>query len=62
VFDELTEAPYLPLYKTFSNIFARRNGQGLTQQESDDVIEAFGVGSDGESNGTNRLHRRSRTI
>jgi len=28
LFDELTEAPYLPLYKTFSNIFARRNELG----------------------------------
>jgi len=62
LFDELTEAPYLPLYKTFSNIFARRNELGVSPLESDDVIEAFGVGSDGESNGTNRLHRRSHTI
>jgi len=42
LFDELTEAPYLPLYKTFSNIFARRNELGVSPLESDDVIEAFG--------------------
>ncbi|ELZ48828.1 hypothetical protein C464_05440 [Halorubrum coriense DSM 10284] len=42
LFDELTEAPYLPLYEAFSNIFARRDELGVSPLESDDVIEAFG--------------------
>lgn len=42
LFDVLTDAPYLPLYGTFSEIFARPDELGVAPLESDDVIEAFG--------------------
>ncbi|GAB6878229.1 hypothetical protein JCM17823_05030 [Halorubrum gandharaense] len=42
LFKELTEAPYLPLYGTFSEIFARRGELGVSPLASDDMIEAFG--------------------
>ncbi|WP_254863099.1 hypothetical protein [Halovivax gelatinilyticus] len=42
LFDVLTDAPYLPLYSTFSEIFARRDQLGVAPLESDEIIEAFG--------------------
>ena len=42
LFDVLPEAPYLPLYATFSEIFARRNEFGVSPLQSNDMIEAFG--------------------
>jgi len=42
LFEELPEAPYLPLYNTFSEIFARPNEFGVSPLESEDTIEAFG--------------------
>lgn len=42
LFEVLTEAPYLPLYSTFSEIFARDDQHGVSPLKSDDVVEAFG--------------------
>lgn len=42
LFKELPEAPYLPLYGTFSEIFARPDEFGVSPLESSDTIEAFG--------------------
>ena len=42
LFEMLTDAPYLPLYNTFSEIFARPDQLGVAPLESDDIIEAFG--------------------
>ena len=42
LFDVITEAPYLPLYGTFSDIFARPDQLGVAPLESDEIIEAFG--------------------
>lgn len=42
LFSVLTDVPYLPLYGTFSEIFARPNELGVEPLESDDVVEAFG--------------------
>lgn len=42
LFDSVTGAPYLPLYDTFSKIFARPDQLGVAPLESDEIIEAFG--------------------
>lgn len=42
LFEVITDTPYLPLYGTFSNIFAREDQFGVEPLESDDMIEALG--------------------
>lgn len=42
LFDKVVDAPYLPLYATFSNIFARSDQLGVTPLESDEMVDAFG--------------------
>jgi hypothetical protein len=42
LFDIITDAPYLPLYKTFSDVFARKDQFGVVPLESDDTVEALG--------------------
>ena len=42
LFDVLPDAPYLPLYRPFSEIFARQNQLGVEPLESEDMVEAFG--------------------
>lgn len=42
LFDVLTDAPYLPLYGTFSDVFARKDEFGVAPLESDDTVEALG--------------------
>lgn len=42
LFEVVADAPYLPLYVTFSEIFARPEELGVEPLESDDMVEAFG--------------------
>lgn len=42
LFDVLTDAPYLPLYAVFSEIFAREDEFGVAPLASDDTVEALG--------------------
>lgn len=42
LFDVLPEAPYLPLYRVFSTIFARPDQFGVAPLESEDMIDALG--------------------